>query len=93
MAPAAQVAAPAAPAATAAPVAARESVKPFTYQLPGDAGLQMMETRSSGAPSPAVADEPVKRGRARPPRAEVAAEPMQMVETGKPSGQPETVQQ
>jgi ribonuclease E len=84
-APAAQVAAPAAPAATSAPVAARESAKPFTYQLPGDAGLQMMETRSNGSPSPAVADEPVKRGRARPPRAEVAVEPMQMVETGKPT--------
>jgi hypothetical protein len=42
-----------------------------------------METKSNGAPTAYVTDEPVKRGRARPPRAEVAAEPMQMVETGK----------
>ena len=55
------------------------------HQLPNDAGLQMMETRSNGAAAVAVVEELVKRGRARPPRAEVAAEPMQMVETGNQS--------
>ena len=79
----------AAPAAAPAPVPEikREAPKPFTYALPSDAGLQLMETKSS-APVAYVADEPVKRGRARPPRAEVAAEPMQMVETGNSASQP-----
>jgi hypothetical protein len=62
--------------------AKREAPKPFTYALPGDAGLQLMETKSSGAVTVYVTDEPVKRGRARPPRAQAPSEPMQMVETG-----------
>ena len=78
-----------APAATQpVPVSTREAPKPFTYALPGDAGLQMMETKATGAPTVYVSDEPVKRGRSRPPRAQVAAEPMQMVETGKDSAPP-----
>ena len=71
----------AAPAPAPAPQVQREAPKPFTYALPGDVGLQMMETKSSGAPAAYVTDEPVKRGRSRPPRPTVAAEPMQMVET------------
>ncbi len=88
-----------APIAVSAPAPApvaevpREAAKAFTYALPTDAGLQMMETRSTGSPAQVAAEEPVKRGRARPPRAEVAAEPMQMVETGKQATQPETAQQ
>lgn len=80
----------AAPAPTPAPAQAtkREAPKPFTYALSGDAGLQMMETKSSTAPTEYVTDEPVKRGRSRPPRAQAAAEPMQMVETGKDSAPP-----
>jgi hypothetical protein len=74
----------------AAPVAAAREVrepripaKPFTYALPADAGIQMMETKSTANnAAAAVSDEPVKRGRARPPRAKVAEEPMQIVETG-----------
>jgi hypothetical protein len=43
----------------------------------------MMETKSTANnAAAAVSDEPVKRGRARPPRAKVAEEPMQIVETG-----------
>ena len=76
-APAPVVAAPA-----PAPEVKREPAKAFSYTLPTDAGLQMMETKASGAPAQLVVDEPVKRGRARPPRATAAAEPMQMVETG-----------
>ena len=87
VAPAPQYAAPApvvaAPAPAPAPEPKREAAKPFTYALPSDAGLQLMETKSNGVATAYVTDEPVKRGRARPPRAEVAAEPMQMVETGK----------
>jgi ribonuclease E len=70
------------PASAAEPAAKRDAPKPFTYALPSDAGLQLMETRSNGAPPAYASEEPAKRGRARPPRAEVAAEPMQMVETG-----------
>ncbi|MBC7709429.1 MAG: Rne/Rng family ribonuclease [Rhizobacter sp.] len=77
-----------APAPRPAPEVKREAPKPFTYALPGDAGLQMMETKSSGAPTAYVTDEPVKRGRSRPPRSQVAAEPMQMVETGKDATPP-----
>ncbi len=92
----APVSVPAAPAVAATPSSAaapapevkREAAKPFTYTLPGDVGLQMMETKSSGAPTVYVTDEPVKRGRSRPPRSQVAAEPMQMVETGKDSAPP-----
>ncbi|MEQ1594828.1 MAG: Rne/Rng family ribonuclease [Casimicrobium sp.] len=75
--------APAVAAPAPAPEPKREAPKPFTYALPTDAGLQLMETKSNGAATAYVTDEPVKRGRARPPRAEAAAEPMQMVETGK----------
>ncbi len=74
--------APAPAPVVAAPEVKREPVKAFSYTLPTDAGLQMMETKANGAPAQLVTDEPVKRGRARPPRAAVAAEPMQMVETG-----------
>ncbi len=84
-------AAAAAPAPAPAPAAKREAPKPFTYALSGDAGLQMMETKSggaSGADAAYVADEPVKRGRSRPPRSQAAAESMQMVETGKDSAPP-----
>lgn len=64
----------------------REPAKAFSYTLPTDAGLQMMETKANGAPAQVVMDEPVKRGRARPPRATMAPEPMQMVETGAKTG-------
>ena len=76
--------APAPVVAAPAPAAEvkREPAKAFSYTLPTDAGLQMMETKANGAPAQLVMDEPVKRGRARPPRATAAAEPMQMVETG-----------
>ncbi|HPG62827.1 MAG TPA: Rne/Rng family ribonuclease [Casimicrobium sp.] len=81
-APAPAVAMPA-PAPVAPPEPKREAPKPFTYTLPSDAGLQLMETKSTTTAVAYVTDEPVKRGRARPPRAEAPAEPMQMVETGK----------
>ena len=81
-APAPVVAMPA-PAPVAPPEPKREAPKPFTYTLPSDAGLQLMETKSTTTAVAYVTDEPVKRGRARPPRAEAPAEPMQMVETGK----------
>jgi ribonuclease E len=84
----APVAAPA-PTPAPAPEVKRDAPKPFTYALPTDAGLQLMETKAT-APATYVTDEPVKRGRARPPRAEAPAEPMQMVETGNSGSQPPT---
>ncbi len=80
--------APAPVVAAPAPEVKREPAKAFSYTLPTDAGLQMMETKANGAPAQLVTDEPVKRGRARPPRATAAAEPMQMVETGGNSAPP-----
>jgi ribonuclease E len=75
-------AAPSVPAPAPAPVAPREPAKPFTYTLPPDSGIQMMETKATTTAA-YVPDAPAApRGRARPPRAQVAAEPMQMVETG-----------
>ena len=88
--PAPSVTARPSPAPTPAPAAElkRDAPRPFTYALSGDAGLQMMETKSNGAPTVYVTDEPVKRGRSRPPRSQAATEPMQMVETGKDAPPP-----
>jgi ribonuclease E len=75
-------AAPSVPAPAPAPVAPREPAKPFTYALPADSGIQMMETKSTTATAYVPEAPAAPRGRARPPRAQTAAEPMQMVETG-----------
>jgi ribonuclease E len=71
-----------APAPAPAPMAPREPAKPFTYALPADSGIQMMETKSTAATAYVPEAPAAPRGRARPPRAQTAAEPMQMVETG-----------
>jgi ribonuclease E len=71
-----------APAPAPAPMAPREPAKPFTYALPADSGIQMMETKSTAATAYVPEAPAAPRGRARPPRAQAAAEPMQMVETG-----------
>ena len=89
--PARDYAAPAVPASTPppapAPVAPREPAQPFSYALPASAGLQVIETKSTTTAD--YAPEPAQpRGRARPPRAQATAEPMQMVETGKSSDKP-----
>jgi ribonuclease E len=75
-------AAPSVPAPAPAPVAPREPAKPFTYALPADSGIQMMETKSTAATAYVPEAPAAPRGRARPPRAQAAAEAMQMVETG-----------
>ena len=77
-----------APVTAPTPEIKREAPKPFVYALSNDAGLQMMETKSNGTPVAYATDAPVKRGRARPARTPVAAEPMQMVETDKDSAPP-----
>jgi ribonuclease E len=80
-----RVSAPA-PAPAPAPVRERGPAKPFVYELPAEAGIQMMETKSN-API-VVAPEPAQpRGRPRPPRQATEEAPMQMVETGAASQQ------
>jgi ribonuclease E len=75
-------AAPVAPAPVAPAPTPREAPKPFTYAMPTDSGMQLMET-TNAAPSSYVPEAPSQpRGRARPPRQVVAEAPMQMVETG-----------
>ncbi len=63
-----------------APVREREPAKRFVYELPSDAGIQMMET-TNAAPAEAVFEAPKPRGRPRPQRTVVEDAPMQMVET------------
>ncbi|MCX8098356.1 MAG: Rne/Rng family ribonuclease [Casimicrobiaceae bacterium] len=85
---------PRAPAAPAQPMAARSAarpeaspasaerppVQPFTFTLPPDAGVQVVETRFPA--ELVLRDEPAPRlGRPRPPRPPVNEEPMQLVET------------
>ena len=56
--------------------------------LPPDSGLELVETRFS-APSPAdEAPEPPRPKRVRPPRVEVASEPLEIIETIKASPPP-----
>jgi ribonuclease E len=67
--------------APAAPPAPREQPRRFTYALPSDAGIQLMETSNAAAPAPQTAEPTTPRGRPRPPKQVVADAPMQMVET------------
>ncbi len=75
-----QSAAPA-PVAAPAPAAPREPARRFTYALPSDAGIQMMETSNAAPPAAQTAEPVAPRGRPRPPKQIVADAPMQMVET------------
>ncbi len=74
-------AAPVAEAPSPVPVREREAAKRFVYELPSDAGIQMMETTSS-TPAAHTPEPAQPRGRARPPRKTIEEAPMQMVETG-----------
>ncbi|MFO1398581.1 MAG: Rne/Rng family ribonuclease [Burkholderiales bacterium] len=58
-------------------------VPPIALTLPPDSGLVLVET-SHKAPAPAVEETPVERPRrVRPPRVEMASEPLEFVETRK----------
>jgi ribonuclease E len=67
--------------APAAPPAPREPARRFTYALPSDAGIQMMETSNAAPPTAQTTEPAPPRGRARPPKQTIADAPMQMVET------------
>ena len=57
-------------------------IPPVTSALPPDSSLVLVETRHSAPPSDNDATAETSRPkRARPPRVEIAAEPLEMVET------------
>ncbi|MFI4903626.1 MAG: Rne/Rng family ribonuclease [Burkholderiales bacterium] len=67
----------------AKPDMATRRFEPVTLALPPDSGLELVETRHAASP-PAVEEAPAPRPRrARPNRAEIASEPLEMVETRK----------
>jgi len=60
------------------------AIPPVTRELPPESGLVLVETRSASTPA-SEEETPVtpRPRRVRPPRAEIAAEPLQIVETHK----------
>lgn len=54
---------------------------PVSLTLPPDSGLELVETRAKAAPEPAEEERPAGPRRVRPPKAQIAEEPLQMVET------------
>jgi len=60
------------------------AIPPVTRELPPESGLVLVETRSASTPASGE-ETPVtpRPRRVRPPRAEIAAEPLQIVETHK----------
>jgi hypothetical protein len=67
----------------AKPDMATRRFEPVTLALPPDSGLELVETRHAASP-PVVEEAPAPRPRrARPNRAEIASEPLEMVETRK----------
>ena len=57
---------------------------PIALTLPPELGLELVETKHPAAPLPeAELDRPSGPRRVRPPKVEIAEEPLQMVETQK----------
>jgi len=57
-------------------------VPPIALTLPPDSGLELGETRFAPAPSDELPETPRPK-RVRPPRVEIASEPLEIVETVK----------
>jgi hypothetical protein len=77
------------PAAVAPPPRPMEPLPPVAMTLPPDSGLEMIETRSKGAPVPEPEVAPAAGPRrVRPPRVVIADEPLQIIETRKDSSPP-----
>jgi hypothetical protein len=57
-------------------------VPPIALTLPPDSGLELVETRFAPAPSDELPETPRPK-RVRPPRVEIASEPLEIVETVK----------
>jgi hypothetical protein len=81
----ADVAPSAKPAPTIAPrpVAPRPipELPPVTLALPPESGLELVETKSKGAPASEPETTPVGPRRVRPPKVAIVDEPLQIVET------------
>jgi hypothetical protein len=56
--------------------------------LPPDSGLELVETRFAALPPADESSEPPRPRRVRPPRVEVASEPLEIIETRKESPPP-----
>ena len=80
----APVASPTAPAVARSEPArpAAVPVPPIALTLPPDSGLELVETRFAPAPSDELPETPRPK-RVRPPRVEIASEPLEIVETVK----------
>jgi hypothetical protein len=60
------------------------AVPPIALALPPDSNLELVETRFKPVPLPeAESERPAGPRRVRPPRVDVAEEPLQIVETRK----------
>jgi hypothetical protein len=64
-------------------------VPPIALTLPPDSGLELVETRFAPAPSDELAETPRPK-RVRPPKVEIASEPLEIVETVKGVSPPAT---
>ena len=56
--------------------------------LPPDSGLELVETRFHAPASADETPEPPRPKRVRPPRVEIASEPLEIIETNKGSAPP-----
>jgi hypothetical protein len=83
-APAAPPAAAPAPRPPELPKPQPVAIPPIALTLPPDSNLELVETRSRSVPVPeAEPEQPAGPRRVRPPRVEIAEEPLQIVETRK----------
>jgi ribonuclease E len=71
------------PAATVQHAAPLPSTVPLDLKLPPGSGLELVETRSAPAPFVETLNEPARPRRVRPPRVNLASEPLEFVETRK----------
>jgi len=80
------------PIATKAAPSARVSpprpLPAVALTLPADSGLELVETRFNAAPPRDETPEPPRPKRVRPPRVEIASEPLEIIETTKGSQPP-----
>jgi ribonuclease E len=73
-----------------APVTPRDiELPPISLTLPADSGLELVETTHHAESVPEEAEEAPRPRRARPPRVQVASEPLELVETRKDPAPPQ----
>jgi hypothetical protein len=64
-------------------------VPPISLELPAGSGLELVETTHRVESAPEQEEEAPRPRRARPPRVEIAAEPLELVETRKDMAPPQ----